>query len=195
MLNFKKLIFFIILLPLSSILLSCSASTTLTSWKDPYYAKKVSKICVFTLIKDIEVRKTFETEIAYSLKQIGVPAITSMSILAPKVKYTNEQMQKMFEDHNVDAILTLKYSGTKETTVHYSGFYDWYSWGWGYMYSPGYTEVYRSVKVGCTLFSVSSGKEIWIASTRTENYWSLDDLASSLGDELAYNLHADKMVK
>ena len=193
--KYRKIVYLVILLPLSSLFLSCSASTTLTSWKDPYYTNKVSRICVFTLIKDIEVKKTFETEIVNSLKQIGVPAITSMSILAPKEKYTNEQMQKMFEDHNVDAILTLKYTGTKETQVHYNGFYDWYSWGWGYMYSPGYTEVYRSVKVDCSLFSVATGKEIWIASTRTQNYWSLDDLASSLGDELAYNLQADKMVK
>jgi len=191
----KKLIYLIVLLPLSAILFSCSASTTLTSWKDPYYTNRVSKVCVFTLIKDIEVRKAFETQIAHSLRQIGVPAITSMSILAPKEKYTNDQLQKMFENHNVDAILTIKYAGTKETRVHYSGFYDWYNCGWGYMYSPGYTEVYRSVKVDCSLFSVSTAKEIWIASTRTQNYWSLEDLASSLGDELAYNLKADKMVK
>lgn len=193
--KYKKLIFFIALIPLSLYIYSCSASTNVSSWKDPYYTGKVSKICVFTLIKDIGVRKAFETQIAHSLKQIGVPAITSMSILAPKVKYTNDQLQKMFEDHGVDAVLTLRYAGTKETTVHYSGFYDWYNWGYGYIYSPGYTEVFRSVKVDASLFSVSTAREIWIATTRTHNYWSIDDLASSLGDELAYNLQVDKIVR
>jgi cellobiose-specific phosphotransferase system component IIB len=193
--KYKKFIYFIILIPLSVFLASCSASTSLTSWKDPYYGKKVSKICVFTLVKDLEVRKAFETQIKESLGNVGVPAVTSMSILAPKVKYTNEEMQKIFEDHYIDGILTLSYRGTKETRVHYNGFYDWYDWGWGYMYSPGYTEVYRSVKVDASLYSVSTGKEIWIATTRTQNYWSLDDLAASLGDELATNLRYDGVVK
>lgn len=194
----KKIVLFISLISLTYLFTSCSASVSLTSWKDPNYkGPGFSKILVMAVYKDLAFRKAYETQVANSLKEAGVQAVTSMSVLSPDTKYTNKELDDIFTQNSVDGLLTLKYTGTTVTKILHPGYtyYQYYYNAYEVIRQPGYIEKHRSVNVECSLFSTSGGKAVWIAQTKTSNYTSLNDLASSLASEITDNLKADGVIK
>jgi hypothetical protein len=194
----RIILLYSLIITLTYFFTSCAASVSLTSWKDPNFkGPAFSRVLVMAVIKDLTVKKAFETEAVNSLKDAGIPAITSMSIMAPNTKYTNQELDDLFKNNNVDGLLILRYKGTKVTEIYHPGisYYQYYYDAYGLMGAPGYIEKHKTVLVQCSLFSISTGKAVWVADTKTQNYRSLDNLSSSLGDKITDDLKQEGIIK
>ena len=193
----KKTFLLFSLITISIYFYSCSASVQLTSWKDPNSAGvKFSKIMVIAVVKDLAYKKAYEYETVKSLKEAGVNAVPSMEVFSPNKDYTEKEMIDIVNKNNINGVLTLKYTGTKIQKIVYGGmsYYQYYYDGESVLTSPSYVEQHKIANVECSLFSTSSGNAVWIAETKTSNYVSLKDLASSLADNVTADMVNEKII-
>lgn len=175
---------------------SCSAPTYVTSWSDPNFkGKNVKKVLVIALVNDLDYRKAYEDALVKELKSDGVNALRSLEVLNFTKKYTDEEFGKLLNDGNYDGLLTVKYVDTDvKKRIHPSvTFFDYY-WGTVYRY-PAYVEKHKTVKMEVSLFSPHSRTPIWYATTKTYDAYGIDDLASSLADEITVNLSESGFIK
>ena len=192
----KKVLFNIIVLVIfSSVLISCTAPTDLTSWKDANYNKKFNKILVVALIKDLEFRKAYENELVAELKENGVTASSSLNQLPYNEAVSKADLEKLVVDGKYDGLMILKYQGTKTTDFVRTNYYDYY-WDWyGYQRGSAYIERHQTVKMENILFSVDKKKPVWAGQTKTLNAWNADELARSVSGEIIINLKEEKLIK
>ena len=74
-------------------------------------------------------------------------------------------------------------------------YYQYYYDGEAVLTSPSYIERHRIANVECSLFFTALGNAVWVAETKTSNFVSLNDLASSLADNVTQDLINKKVVK
>ena len=188
-------IFAVFLLPV--IFQSCTASSYITDWRDPSFSGEVKKVMVVALMKDFEYRLSYETEIANILKEAGVDAETSMNLLGVETKLCKEVLIYILEKGNFDAMLAVKYTGSKSYTTYspFGSFYNWYSSGFDYMYSSGYVERHTQVNTEAILYTKKSENAVWFASLETINAYSREDLTKSLALKIANSLIDNAIIK
>lgn len=198
-LNIKVKIGIIILAVVLSMLVisSCSAPTYLSSWKDPNFNGKINKVMVVALVKDFNYRKSYEYRIAAMLERAGKGVEASIDIFGVEEIPTVEKIIAELEKSNFDALLVVKYAGSKSYTSmypYYGSFSNWYYGGYNYMYSPGYIETHRSVKTEAMLYTEYSEKAVWYGSMQTINAYSMYDLTNSLAERIIEDLKNNKLI-
>jgi hypothetical protein len=194
----KKYIFALTAIVLAFILESCSAPTYVTSWVDPNFkGKQVKKVMVIALVKDVDYRRAYENNLTYELAKENITAISSLAILNFQKKYSNEEIGEILQNGNYDGLITIKYLETdiKKRIRPAVTFVDYY-WGGVSVFSrPGYVEKHKIVKMEVSLFSPKSKTPIWYATTKTRDATDINDLASSIADEITSNLKENGFVK
>ena len=192
--KYIKLIF-IFLFPV--FIQSCTASSYITDWRDPSFSGKIRKVMVVALIKDFEYRLAYETQITDILKEAGVEAESSMNLFGLETKITKDELISILKKGGFDAMLAVKYTGSKSYTtfVPYGSFYNWYSSGFDYMYSSGYIEKHTQVNTEAILFTKKSENAVWFASLKTINAYSRENLAKSLASEIGKSLIDNAIIK
>lgn len=191
----KVLINLILLAFFSTLIISCTAPTDLTSWKDANYNKQFSKILVVALIKDLDYRKAYENQLVSSLKLEGVNASASLPLLPYSEAVSKKDLEKLVDEGKYDGLMILKYKGTKTTDVIRSSYYDYYNDWYGYQRGPAYIERHQTVKMENILFSVEKKKAVWAGQTKTRNAWNAEELAKSVSDEIIISLREEKLIK
>ena len=196
--KFGNLIFFLISIIFSLSSLSCSTSTTLTSWKDPNLKEKTfSKILVFGFIKDLEYRTEFENTITKLLKQTGIEAVPSLKLISPVKKYSKDDLEIILSDGNFDGMLTIKYEGnileiSKRNGTTYYKYYRRYN---KHFRRKAYIETHKTVIMECRLFSVQFENDVWVATSKTSDASSTPELVKSVAGEIIKSLKKNKLIK
>ena len=173
------------------------ASSNITSWKDPAFKGNLKKVLVVALMKDFEYRLSYETEIVNMLNKAGINAEISMNLFGVEKKLTKDELINILEKGKFDALLAVKYTGSKSynSFVPSLSFYNWYWGGYDNMYSSGYYEKHTLVNTEAILYSESSESAVWFASLETTNAYNRQDLTSSLASKIANNLLENDIIK
>ena len=185
-------------LVLSSLMISsCSAPTYLSSWRDPNFKGKINKVMVVALVKDFNYRKSYEYRIAAMLERAGKGVEASIDIFGVEEIPTAEKIISELENGKFDALLVVKYAGSKTYTSvypYYGSFSGWYYGGYNYLYSPGYIETHRSVSTEAMLYTEYSEKAVWYGNMQTINAYSIYDLTNSLAEQIIEDLKNNGLV-
>lgn len=187
----------ILLIMLTGLILSsCTAPTYISSWRDPGYKGNPKKILVVALIKDFEYRLAYETSITDMINKNGIKAETSMNMIGVEKKLTKEEIINILENGKFDALLAVKYTGSKTTErkVPPSSFVDWYWGGYDVMYTPGYTEKHSSVNTEAVLYTEYSEGAVWYATLKTIDAYNRNDLTSSLAKKIVEDLIINEIL-
>lgn len=176
---------------------ACTATSYITDWRDPSFSGTIKKVMVVALMKDFEYRLSYESEIVNILKEAGLDAETSMNLMGVENKLSKEELIYILEKGNFDALLAVKYTGSKsyKTYMPFGSFYSWYSSGFDFMYSSGYVERHTQVNTEAILYTKSSEDAVWFASIETTNAYSREDLTKSLALKIANSLIDNAIIK
>jgi len=175
-------------------LTSCSAPTYISSWRDPDFNGKISKVMVVALVKDFDYRKSYEYNIAALIERAGLGVEASLDIFGvEKIPDANALVSEL-EKGKFDALLVVKYAGSKSYTTYTPYFYDWYGYGYNSIYSPGYYERHRSVKTEALLFAENSEKAVWFGKMQTINAYNMSELAKSLAEKIMEDLKYNQLI-
>ena len=192
-------------------LAGCSASTKLTSvWTEPgFQPNSIKKIMVVGVAPKPATRRMFEETFAAALSAQGVTAIPSYTVLpeggidsvTANAKLQEGGFDGVFVTRLVDKQTVETYYPPTSTYVaapsaYYGGWNGYYSTGYAYTSSPGYTVQNEVVNLETNLYRFSDGKLAWSALSQS---WL--EQAADPGTEikpfvqqLMYSLESSKVI-
>lgn len=151
-------------------------------------------------------REAFETRVAKALHGKGCRAVSSLEVLEHGREYTKEEMGAVFARGGFDAVLILRISDVQQvrSNIPESYYfplepyvYSWYPYwmdGMGLMIRGGYHEKHDVVHLESGLFSMETGKLVWIGQSDTKRVQTVAALADSVGPAVGRQLRKDGLI-
>lgn len=171
-----------------SLLLSCSSTQLLTSWKSPdATARKFNKILIGGMMgaKDRELRENIENALVQSLKAKGLNAFSAYQTYGPKAfegLSEKEAAQKVTADGFDGAFTVVLLDRSKEKnytpgSMYYSPYAIGYSRYWRHyytlydrVYTPGYYTTSTNYVLEANFFNLTAGADALEYSAQTKTF-------------------------
>ena len=181
---------------------SCVGTTLQNVWKDDGYNDKVSTVLILGATKDRTIRRMFESELSTMLREKGVNATPSFSLLAADAAIDKEILLKQAKENQIDSVLITQVLDAKKykeriTEINhlpqYTGYYHysscfmtsphpcgWYDYYWtGYSTARTYDVEYVVSHAETNLYLLDGERMVWSVLTETE---TADDVAKSVAE-------------
>lgn len=186
-----------------------------STWLDPTYeGDGFERVAVLALFDTTAESRNFEERAVALLEESGVDAVAGHSILAPDVRYSQEDMERELMGAEVEGLLIYRLIAIDERRVYrrpgpylsgvprdvmwgdpfYWYYYpQWhYYWHWRSSYavtrSPGYWSEYTFVTVESSLYDNDTDQLVWTAKSETIDGTEFDRLAGSVAAEITERL-------
>jgi hypothetical protein len=178
--NFRRTLRYAVAVLALAALGACSAPTQLTSdWSDPNQSGHVyKKIVVVGITPKAAGRRMYEDAFCAELQARGIEATPSYTFGGTGQIDKDAAIAKL-KELGADGVLVTRLID-KETvqnyypptyasvpSAYYGGWYGYYSTGYSYMYSPGYTEENKIYRLETNLYNVDNDKLAWSGLTET----------------------------
>jgi hypothetical protein len=153
-------------------LLFARSSKPITSWRNPSYAptKKVHRVLAMGFSNKMEVRADFEDALAAELTSKGLEAIAGYTILLrpPGTKLDLTYLREQVQTNQIEAVVVSRLVKVDNTVTYvpgtaylmpypyYNTFYGYYGTLYPVIYSPGYREKEKKVRVETNVQTVAS---------------------------------------
>jgi hypothetical protein len=178
----------IVIVFVAVILVFGKSSKMVMGWKNPAYApaKKFHRVLALGLSNKTEVRADFEDALAAELSSKGYEAVAGNTILLRPagtqldLNYLREQVRA----NQIEAVVVSRLVKVDDTVTYvpgtayfapfpyYNTFYGYYGALYPVVYSPGYLQKERKVRVETNLYYVNGapdGQLVWTGITDTFN--------------------------
>ena len=188
----KKLLLVIILLFLTS-----CATTKISSFINPDIdISNYKNILVFGNIRDIEIRKTLESDIVSAFIDNNLNCISSINIFSPLKDYSEQERKEILIKNNIDGIITVCIISAGENSASipqqtYTNYSSQYVNGQliSIPYtttSGGYSVSYPKADFEITLTDIASGKLAYKATANSEGdeFSDMKTISRSLAKEI-----------
>src|SRR5574344_526114 len=97
---------------------SCT-STKISSFKSPdVKTASFKKLLIVGNLKDIESRKILESDLRDEFKAKGTDAVSYITVIDPLREYTKDELQKIYADNGIDAIVSVSLENSSEKTEY-----------------------------------------------------------------------------
>jgi hypothetical protein len=172
---------------LAATLLFGKSSKLIMSWKNPEYSstKKFHRVLALGLGNKTELRADFEDALAAELSSKGYEAVPGNTILLrpPGAQLDLNTLKEQIRANDIEAVVvsrlikvdnTVTYvPGTPYTVAfpYYNTFYGYYGTLYPVVYSPGYLQQEKKVRIETNLYVTSTpdGQLVWTGITDTFN--------------------------
>jgi hypothetical protein len=173
---------------LTAILVFGKSSKLTMSWKNPAYspAKKFHRVLALGLSDKTEVRVDFEDALAAELSNKGYEAVPGNTILLRPAgtQLDLDYLREQIRAHQIEAVLVSHLVRVDDTETYvpgtayyvpyayYNSFYGYYGTLYPVVYSPGYLQKEKKVRVETNLYYVDgepNGQLVWTGITDTFN--------------------------
>ena len=182
----RKVLTIVVVLATAAMLFGKS-SKLLMSWKNPSYTgeKKFHRVLALGLSNKAEIRADFEDALAAHLSSQGYDAVPGNTILLrpPGTQLDLNYLREQIRANQIEAVVVSRLVKVDETTTYvpgtayfvpyayYNTFYGYYGTLYPVVYSPGYLQKEKKVRVETNLYVTSGpdGQLIWTGTTDTFN--------------------------
>lgn len=154
--------------------ISCATTKLVAVWKDEGYQQKPQKIIVMGISNNPATRNTFEDGFVKELKERGIAAVASYTIIHVEELRERELVALKMKKVGADAVLAARPVDKKTVQTYvpgqvYSVPVPYRSWGPYYqaVYSPGYVVEDEYVYLETNLYDLTSEKLVWTARSET----------------------------
>jgi hypothetical protein len=183
--NRKVLILTIILT--AATLLFGRSSKLIMSWKNPSYApvKKFHRVLALGFSNKMEVRADFEDALAAELTSKGLEAVAGNTILLrpPGTQLDLTYLREQIQANQIEAVVVSRLVKVDKTVTYtpgtayfvpypyYNTFYGYYGTLYPVIYSPGYLQEEKKVRVETNVYVTTppDGQLVWTGTTDTVN--------------------------
>lgn len=183
----RRVLVVVIVLAAATLLFGASSKLVM-SWKNPNYSptKKFHRVLAIGFSNKMEVRADFEDALAAELSSKGLEAVAGNTILLrpPGTKLDLTYLREQIQANQIEAVVVSRlikvdntvtyYPGTAYTVPfpYYNSFYGYYGALYPVVYSPGYLQKEKKVRVETNLYYVNGapdGQLVWTGMTDTFN--------------------------
>lgn len=191
-------------------LLLAKSSKLLMSWKNPGYTseKKFHRVLALGLSNKTEVRVDFEDALAAELTSQGYEALPGNAILLrpPGTQLDLNYLREQIRTNQIEAVVvsrlikvdnTVTYvPGTPYFTPYYNSFYGYYGALYPVVYSPGYLQKEKKVRIETNLYVTSppDGQLVWTGTTDTFNPSNVQKAIKGLVNLVVTNMKKEEVL-
>ena len=167
---------------LAAAVVSLSAKTRFESvWKSPEAATVSfagAKVAALVIDKDDSLRVAGEEALVRELNARGMQGVASYRMVPKEELLDADRARPWYEKAGVQGVVALRvvnddrrktYVPSTWTSTYYTSLWGYYGYGWGAMYSPGYTRDERILSLETLVFSVPKNALLWAGLSVTEN--------------------------
>jgi hypothetical protein len=191
----------------------CANVTLVDSWRDPgFSAKRYQKFIVVNVTGKVLQRQVVEDILAAELRQQGVAAVASHTLMETKGRASQEEIQEAVSQAGSDAIITTRlvklvkrvevYPGLPPAGCYYPGYYraypypyDFYGYyGCALPYEPGGTRTLDEAVMETNLYDAATNRMIWSATTSTYDSQSPQNDAAELAGTIIFELRREGFI-
>lgn len=167
---------------IAATLASCGASSQLTSsWVDPTAPDQTfKKVVVVGVTPRAPARRMYEDGFVADLQARGLDAVPSYTV-AGDGQLDKAAAEAKLQEIGAEAVIVTRlvdqetvqnyypptYSSVAAPSAYYGGWYGYYSMGYTYMSSPGYTVENKVFRLETNLYHLKTGKLLWSGLTET----------------------------
>jgi hypothetical protein len=192
---------------LAFIVTSCETPLKMTTWTNPKGGLQVSKIAVWGMFDKLEYQKTFEQCVTSYINSHGLKAIEMLSVLTPGQKYSEAQLEKLYDSTGVDGILMVTYEGTDKNEKYipqtaYVSSYDYYAWGYpmyGYgssvVTTGGYWSVSSVVNLRANLYHKNKKDLLWSGEISVTDPKYIDQVSYKIASNVIADWQKNNLIK
>jgi hypothetical protein len=163
------------------------SSKLVMSWRNPSYSpeKKFHRVLALGLSDKTAVRADFEDALAAQLASTGLDAVPGNTILLrpPGTKLDLNTLKEQIRANQIEAVVVSRLIKTEDRVTYipgapyivpfpyYNTFYGYYGTLYPVVYSPGYLQKEKKVRIETNLYvtSVPDGQLVWTGITDTLN--------------------------
>src|SRR5208282_2717352 len=183
----RKVLFIAIVLAAATLLFGASSKLVM-SWRNPNYSpeKKFHRVLALGFSNNMEVRVDFEDALATELASKGLEAVPGNNILLrpPGTTLDLNYLREQIQANHIEAVVVSRLIKVDDTVTYvpgaaygvpfpyYNTFYGYYGALYPIVYSPGYLQKERKVRVETNLYYVNGapdGQLVWTGMTDTFN--------------------------
>jgi hypothetical protein len=208
--NRKALILAIVLATV--IALFGKSSKLVTSWRNPSYspAKKFHRVLALGFSSKTDVRADFEDALAAELTSRGLEAIAGHTILLrpPDTVLDLSYLREQIRSNQIEAVVVSRLVKVDNTVTYvpgtpyftpypfYNTFYGYYGTLYPVVYSPGYLQTEKKVRVETNVYVTSApdGQLIWTGTTDTVNPSNVHKAIKGLVNLLIAAMNKDQVL-
>ena len=201
----RKVVVIIIVLAAATVLVGKS-SKLIMSWKNPAYspAKKFHRVLALGLSDKTVVRVDFEDALAAELSSKGYDAVPGNTILLRPagtqldLNYLREQIR----GQQIEAVVVSRLVKVDETVTYVPGTeyftpYPYYGTLYPVVYSPGYLQKEKKVRIETNLYYVNGapdGQLVWTGTTDTFNPSNVHKAIKGLVNLVVTKMQKDEVL-
>jgi len=173
------------------------SSKVVTSWKKPDYlpGKKPYRVLALGLSDKTAIRADFEDALASQLAALGLESVPGNTILLrPEgTKFDLQYLKTQVRENRIVAVVVSRLIKVDNSVTYvpgtyiapfpyYNTFYGYYGAVYPVVYSPGYLQEEKKVRIETNVYSVSSGdgELVWTCITDTFNPSNVDKAINRL---------------
>lgn len=183
------------LIVVGTVLLAACASTTtkvMGSWKDNQYAKKVTKVLVISLAEEPPVRQTAESIVTAKLRERGVDAVASSTLMPMDDKIDRESVKAAIAGKGFDSVLVTRLLGVDLNTGYVPP--DSRIYNLTVNVEPGYTAHRPVVSIQINLYNTAQEQLVWSMTTQSSNYDTVADVVNAYASVLVKTLAKQGLI-
>jgi len=207
----KKVIYFIIF----SLLIGCSSTRLVNSWKDPDTKSfNPKKLVVVGMTQNLNARTLFEQKLKDQLSSRGINTVKSLDIFKQDFthsKKTEEDITeavKMLAEKGIDAVLVSAVKGIENKTIAHQGYYDvdyryhrfrnYYFIYQDIYFQPRYYDAYKIYHIESSLYSINPDSErtlVWAGYIDIIDPAQINKTINDYVKEVIKNLEKEQLIK
>lgn len=174
----------LLILLISFLLFVSCATTKISSFKNPDIDfSNYQRMLILGNSRDIDFRKTIETDLVTAFTEQSIGAVSSIELISPVKEYTDEEIQKILSENNIDGYLSVAVVTALEESAYvpqtsYTNYHSQYVNG--QLISTPYTSTYGGYSVSYPKASF----EIILTDIKTGQI-AFKATANSEGDEFS----------
>lgn len=109
----------LLILLISFLLFVSCATTKISSFKNPDIDfSNYQRMLILGNSRDIDFRKTIETDLVTAFTEQSIGAVSSIELISPVKEYTDEEIQKILSENNIDGYLSVAVVTALEESVY-----------------------------------------------------------------------------
>jgi hypothetical protein len=149
---------------------ACSTTRMKTTWTAPgVRSLHFKKVVAFVAIKDEVIRRNGEHQVCERIK--SVLCVPAYAIVADADRGNVDKLAQRVDDAGFDGAVVLRYAG-RRTEERYvaptpAPLWNYYGYGWGTAYNPGYVRQTDRVDIDTSVYSVEDRKLLWVGTTES----------------------------
>jgi hypothetical protein len=175
---------------------------TQTKFDEAFKGDFVSNILVIFIGDNPKIRMSFEDEFVKLLREAGVNAVTSYSVIPmpPDLKLEKEDILNVAKKYNNDAVSITFLKSLKDKDiitrdkVSVTDFYSFYGFAFGYAGQPTYSNIETTVLMETRLYDIKTEEIMWTGQSKTWNIKSVNEIIHEVTSMVIKDLQEDKLI-